>query len=165
MLNSFSLYVVRIYKVRWWNEYITKLCSKENAEFFCIAKVKKFTLHNLHTFEKKEITTVPFTPIKRDIIVIVCLRVERNRQLSRYKRIFPLLLTKDIFNNTFWKKYIYRIWIINSMGNVDRLGIYEYESVELTVLLWMVREEMRITKASLDDISNEEVCGCLFVAA
>ena len=51
------------------------------------------------------------------------------------------------------------------MGNVDRLDIYEHEFAKPTIRLWMVREDMRITKASLDDISNEEVCGFLFVAS
>ena len=57
--------MVRIYKIKWWNEYKTKLCCKENVEYLC--KTKKFTLHNLHTIEKKkEVGTGPSTPIKRE---------------------------------------------------------------------------------------------------
>jgi len=40
LINSFSLYSVRIYKVRWWNEYKTKLYGKENVEYFCRIKTK-----------------------------------------------------------------------------------------------------------------------------
>jgi len=59
--------MVRIYKIKWWNEYKTKLCCKENVEYFCKTKTKKFTLHNLHTFEKKkEVATCPSTPIKKE---------------------------------------------------------------------------------------------------
>ena len=55
--------MARIYKVKWWNEYKTKLCGKENVEYFCKTKTRKFTLHNLHTFEKKEVLG-PSTPMK-----------------------------------------------------------------------------------------------------
>jgi len=61
------LSVIQVYKVRWWNEYKATLCGKENVEFFCKTKTKKFTLHNLHTFDKKkEIAIGPSTPIKRE---------------------------------------------------------------------------------------------------
>ena len=57
--------MVRIYKIKWWNEYKTKLYGKENVEYFCKTKTKKFTLHNLHTFKKKkEVDTGPSTPVK-----------------------------------------------------------------------------------------------------
>ena len=49
--NSFPLSLVRVYKIKWWNEYKTKLCGSENVEHYCRTKTKKFTLHNLHTFE------------------------------------------------------------------------------------------------------------------
>jgi len=67
LLNSFPLSMVWIYKIKWWNEYKTKLCGKENVQYFWKTKTKKFTLHNLHTFEKKkEIATGPSTPAKRE---------------------------------------------------------------------------------------------------
>lgn len=66
LLNTFSLYVIRVYKFKWWNEYKIKSCGKENVEFFCRTKTKKFTLHNLHTFVKKEIATGSSTPFKRE---------------------------------------------------------------------------------------------------
>ena len=47
LLNSFLLSIVRIYKIKWWNEHKTKLCGKENVEYFCKTKTKKYTLHNL----------------------------------------------------------------------------------------------------------------------
>ena len=59
--------MVHIYKNKWWNEYKAKLCCKENVEYFCKTKTKKFTLHNLHTFEKKkEVATGQSIPIKRE---------------------------------------------------------------------------------------------------
>jgi len=59
--------MVQIYKTKWWNEYKTKLYGKENVEYYCKTKMKKFTLHDLHTFEKKkEVATGPSTSIKRD---------------------------------------------------------------------------------------------------
>jgi len=41
LFNSFPLSIVWIYKVRWWNEYKTMLCRKENVEYFCKTKTKK----------------------------------------------------------------------------------------------------------------------------
>lgn len=68
LLNSFPLSVVRIYKVRWWNEYKTKLCGKENVEYFCWTKPKKYTLQNIHTFDKnKEVARGPSTPTKMEV--------------------------------------------------------------------------------------------------
>lgn len=58
--------MVRIYKIKWWNEYKTKLCGKENVEYFCKTKTKKFTLHNLHTFDKKKVAIGPSTLVKRE---------------------------------------------------------------------------------------------------
>jgi len=59
--------MARIYKVNWWNEFKTKLCGKENVEYFYRNKTKKFTLHNLHTFDKqKEVATGPSTPKKNE---------------------------------------------------------------------------------------------------
>ena len=67
LLNSFPLSMVWIYKIKWWNEYKTKLCGKENVQYFWKTETKKFTLHNLHTFEKKkEIATEPFALAKRE---------------------------------------------------------------------------------------------------
>jgi len=39
LLNKFPLLVIRVYKVKWWNEYKTKLCGKENLEFFYKTKI------------------------------------------------------------------------------------------------------------------------------
>ena len=66
-MNAFPLSMARIYKVNWWNEFKTKLCGKENVEYFYRNKTKKFTLHNLHTFDKqKEVATGPSTPKKNE---------------------------------------------------------------------------------------------------
>ena len=55
------------YKVKWWHENKTKLCGKENVEFFYKTKTKKFTLHNLYTFDnKKAVAKRPSTPIKKE---------------------------------------------------------------------------------------------------
>jgi len=32
LTNSFPLAIVRIYKVKWWNEHQTKFCRKENVD-------------------------------------------------------------------------------------------------------------------------------------
>ena len=43
------------------------ICGKENAEYFCKTKNKKFTLYNLHTFAKTGKPLVgPSTPVKRE---------------------------------------------------------------------------------------------------
>lgn len=39
--------MVRIYKIKWWNEYKTILCGKENVDHYCKTKSKKYTLQNL----------------------------------------------------------------------------------------------------------------------
>jgi len=63
--NSFPLSLVRVYKIKWWNEFKTKLCCSENVEHYCWSKTKKFTLHNLHTCETK--TSIgPSTPQKKE---------------------------------------------------------------------------------------------------
>ena len=58
---------MRIYKVRWWNEYETKLCGKENVEYFCITKTKKFTLQNIHSFDEKDVARGPSTQTKMEV--------------------------------------------------------------------------------------------------
>ena len=58
---------MRIYKVRWWNEYKTKLCGKENVEFSYRTKTKKFTLQNIHLIHKKDIACGPSTPTKMEV--------------------------------------------------------------------------------------------------
>ena len=62
MKNSLPLSLVCVYKHKWWNEFKTKLCCSENVEHYCRTKTKKFTLHNLHTFEAQ---TGPSTPQKK----------------------------------------------------------------------------------------------------
>lgn len=63
--NSFPLSLVRVYKIKWWNEFKTKLCGSENVEHSCRTKTKRFTLHNLHTFDGQ--TGIgPSTPRKKD---------------------------------------------------------------------------------------------------
>ena len=67
LLNTFAISIVRLYKVKWWNEFRTKLCCKESVEFFCKTKTKKYTLHNLHTLETKKMAIIgPSTPVKND---------------------------------------------------------------------------------------------------
>jgi len=58
--------MVRIYKFKWWNEYKTQLCGKENVEFFCRTTKKKYTLRNLRTFKKQKQAIGPSTPKKID---------------------------------------------------------------------------------------------------
>jgi len=41
------------------------LCGKENVEYFCRTNKKKFTLHNLHLFEKSK-AIAPATPVKKE---------------------------------------------------------------------------------------------------
>ena len=56
--------MVRVYKIKWWNEFKTNICCSENVEHFYRTRTKKFTLHNLHTFEAKT-GTGPSTPQKK----------------------------------------------------------------------------------------------------
>jgi len=63
--NPYLLSLVRIYKVKWWSEFKTRLCGKENVEYFCRMNKKKFTLHNLHLFEKSS-KMAPVTPTKKE---------------------------------------------------------------------------------------------------
>jgi len=63
--NPYPLSLVRIYKVKWWLEFKTRLCGKENVEHFCRTNKKKFTLHNLHLFEKTK-AIAPATPSKKE---------------------------------------------------------------------------------------------------
>ena len=63
--NPYPLSLVRIYEVKWWPEFKTRLCGKENVEYFCQTNKKKFTLHNLHLFEKSK-AIAPATPVKRE---------------------------------------------------------------------------------------------------
>ena len=62
--HPYPLSLVRIYKVKWWPEFKTRLCGKENVEHFCKHGKRKFTLHNLHLFDKAK---EPTTPIKREV--------------------------------------------------------------------------------------------------
>jgi len=59
-----SLSLIRAYKIKWWSEFKTRLCGKENVKYFCKTNKKKFTLHNLHLFEKPQIA--PATPTKKE---------------------------------------------------------------------------------------------------
>jgi len=63
--TSYPLSLVRIYKIKWWPEFKTKLCDRENVEHFCRTNKKKFTLHNLHMFEKTK-ALAPATPSKKE---------------------------------------------------------------------------------------------------
>ena len=63
--TPYPLSLVRIYKIKWWPESKTRLCGKENVEHFCSTNEKKFTLHNLHMFEKTK-TIAPATPSKKE---------------------------------------------------------------------------------------------------
>ena len=40
--NPYPLSLVRIYKVKWWPEFKTRLRGKENVEHFCRTNKKKF---------------------------------------------------------------------------------------------------------------------------
>jgi len=51
----YPLSLVRIYQVKWWKEYKTKLCGRENVEHFCKTTTKKFTLYNLQHFDKPKL--------------------------------------------------------------------------------------------------------------
>jgi len=62
--HPYPLSLVRIYKVKWWAEFKTRLCCKENVEHFCKTGKRKFTLHNYHLFDK---TTAPLTPTKKEV--------------------------------------------------------------------------------------------------
>jgi len=62
--HPYPLSLVRIYKVKWWSEFKTRLCSKENVDHFCKTGKRKFTLHNLHLFEKAK---APVTTLKKDV--------------------------------------------------------------------------------------------------
>ena len=61
--HPYPLSLVRIYKVKWWSEFKTRLCGKENVEHYCKTGKRKFTLHNLHLFEKAK---APVTPSKKE---------------------------------------------------------------------------------------------------
>jgi len=61
----YPLSVLRVYKIKWWNEYKSKLCGKENVEHFCRTNTKKFALHNLQHFEKQS-KIAPATPTKKE---------------------------------------------------------------------------------------------------
>jgi len=65
LTNPYPLSLVRIYKVKWWSEFKTRLCGKENIEHFCRTNKKKFTLHNLQLFEKAS-KMAPVTPTKKE---------------------------------------------------------------------------------------------------
>jgi len=63
--HPYPLSLVRIYKAKWWSEFKTRLCGKENVEHFYRTNKKKFTLHNLHLFEKTKIALA--TPSKKEV--------------------------------------------------------------------------------------------------
>jgi len=63
--TPFPLSLVRLYKIKWWNDFKSKLCGEENVEHFFKTNSKKLTLHNLHHFEKTTKIT-PTTPTKKD---------------------------------------------------------------------------------------------------
>jgi len=60
----YPLSLVRVYKIKWWPEYKTRLCGKENVEHFCKHGKRQFTLHNLHLFEKAK---APATSSKKEV--------------------------------------------------------------------------------------------------
>jgi len=61
----YPLSLVRIYKIKWWPEFKAQLCGKENVDYFCKNGKRKFTLRNLHLFEKSKVA--PATPSKKEI--------------------------------------------------------------------------------------------------
>ena len=63
--STLSIALVRVYKIKWWPECKSKLCGKENVEYFWKTNTKKFTLHNLHHFEKQS-KIAPTTPTKKE---------------------------------------------------------------------------------------------------
>ena len=68
LAKIFPLSLIRVYKVKWWNEYNTILYGKENVGYLCKIKNKKFTLRNLDTFAKtKKPLAGLSTPVKRDL--------------------------------------------------------------------------------------------------
>ena len=62
--HPYPLSLVRIYKVKWWPEFKTRLCGKENVEHFCKHGKRKFTIHNLPMFDKAK---APLTPSKKEV--------------------------------------------------------------------------------------------------
>jgi len=52
--TPYPLSLVRIYKIKWRPEFKARLCGKENVDYFCKNGKRKFTLHNLHLFEKSK---------------------------------------------------------------------------------------------------------------
>jgi len=56
---------VRVYKIKWWLEHKSKLCGKENVEYFCTINTKKFTLRNFQHFEK-QLKIAPATRTKKE---------------------------------------------------------------------------------------------------
>jgi len=106
LLNTFPMSIVRFYKVNWWNEFRTKLYYKENVEFFCKSKTKKFTLHicihlkprkwpllDLHLQLKETVLPLPQKPSPKD-----CLK--RNEVSWSYSKMTQL-----------WDKFFYKkLW-------------------------------------------------------
>ena len=62
--TPYPLSLVRIYKIKWWPEFKSRLCGKENVDYFCKNEKRKFTLHNPHLFEKSKVA--PATPSKKE---------------------------------------------------------------------------------------------------
>jgi len=62
--TPYPLSLVRIYKIKWWLKFKARLCGKENVDYFCKNGKRKFTLHNLHLFEKSKVA--PATPSKKE---------------------------------------------------------------------------------------------------
>jgi len=62
--TPYPLSLVCIYQIKWWPEFKAGLCGKENVDYFCKHGKRKFTLHNLHLFEKPKVA--PATPSKKE---------------------------------------------------------------------------------------------------
>jgi len=62
--HPYPLSLVRVYKIKWWPEFKSQLCGKENVDYSCKNGKRKFTLHNLHLFVKSKVA--PATPTKTE---------------------------------------------------------------------------------------------------
>ena len=103
--HPYPLSLVRIYKVKWWSEFKTRLCSKENVDHFCKTGKRKFTLHNLHLFEKAK---APVTTLKKDVKSKVPRRQQKPRRKDCHKKnVISWNIWKMIqaWNKLFYKKF------------------------------------------------------------
>ena len=101
----YPLSLVRVYKIKWWSEFKTRLCSKENVEYFCKTNKKKFTLYNLHLFEKPQIA--PTTPIKKEKGSSSSSKTKaKGKGLSHKKKRTSLRITRmtQTLNKLYYKK-------------------------------------------------------------